>query len=276
VMFPQDEAGFSIDDQFYLGSSGLLVKPVTRPAATEETIYLPEDNVCNFTQGHCAPIHSLLTPCFKIYYDYFTYQTYRGSPKGKNVTVPADLHQIPLFVRGGSIIPTRERPRRASSLMHRDPFTLRIALDGSLTARGEIYLDDGVTYAYKEGHLTWRGLALEKISKGAELRLSNIDLAATTPHAAVEGTALAEFRPENPFQTGIASVRVERVVVLGLPSKPKRVSVEGGRELEWEYAAGASAAPGGKISGDTGVASVLTIKDPALGVAADWAIRITM
>lgn len=49
VMFPRDEAGFSIDDQFYLGSSGLLVKPVTRPGVTEETIYLPEDNVCNFT-----------------------------------------------------------------------------------------------------------------------------------------------------------------------------------------------------------------------------------
>jgi mannosyl-oligosaccharide alpha-1,3-glucosidase len=277
-MFPQDEAGFSIDDQFYLGSSGLLVKPVTRPAATEETIYLPEDNVCNFTstQGHASnPIFCLLHG-FKIYYDYFTYRTYRGSPKGKNVTVPADLHQIPLLIRGGSIIPTRERPRRASSLMHRDPFTLRIALDSSLTARGEIYLDDGVTYAYKEGHLTWRGLALEKISKGAELRLSNIDLAATTPHAAVEGTALTEFRPENPFQTGMASVRVERVVVLGVPSKPKGVSVEGGRELEWEYVPGTSAAAGGKKGGEDGVASMLTIKDPALGVAADWAIRITM
>jgi len=198
------------------------------------------------------------------------------------VTVPADLHQIPLLVRGGSIIPTRERPRSASSLMHRDPFTLRAALDGSLTARGEIYLDDGVTYAYKEGHLTWRGLAVEQIARGAELRLSNVDLAATTPHAAVEGTALTEFRPENPFQTGIATVvRVERVVVLGLPGKPKRVSVEGGSlELEWDYVPGASAAAaaaGKKGSAEGGdVASVLTIKDPGLGVAVDWAIRITM
>lgn len=195
------------------------------------------------------------------------------------MTVPADLHQLPLLVRGGSIIPTRERPRRASSLMHRDPFTLRVALDGSLTARGEIYLDDGVTYEYKEGHLTWRGLTVDKIAKGAELRLSNVDLAATTPHAAVEGTALTEFRPENPFQTGIATVRVERVVVLGLPGKPKRVFVEGGQELEWDYAPGASAAAAagkkGSAEGD-GVASVLTIKDPGLGVAADWAIRITI
>ena len=46
VMFPQDETGFSLDDQFYVGNSGLLVKPITRPGVTEETIYLPEDNVC--------------------------------------------------------------------------------------------------------------------------------------------------------------------------------------------------------------------------------------
>ncbi|KAH9965438.1 glycoside hydrolase family 31 protein [Russula dissimulans] len=256
VMFPRDEAGFSIDDQFFVGNSGLLVKPVTRPGVTEETIYLPEDNV---------------------YYDYFTYQTYRGSPKGKNVTVPADLDQVPLLVRGGSIVPTRERPRRASSLMHRDPFTLRIALDGSLTARGEIYLDDGVTYAHQEGQLAWRGLAVDKIAAGAELRLSNTDLAATTPQSAVGGTALGEFRPENPFQTGIATVRVERVVVLGLLGKPKRVTVEGGdRELEWEYTSGAGAAAGKKGDGDGGVASVLVVKDPGLGVATNWAIRITV
>ena len=45
VAFPKDEAGFSIDDQFFIGSSGLLVKPVTRKGATEETVYLPEDQV---------------------------------------------------------------------------------------------------------------------------------------------------------------------------------------------------------------------------------------
>ena len=61
-MFPQDEAGFSIDDQFYVGNSGLLVKPVTRAGVTEETVYLPEDNVCvNFT-WHLSSNLSLLTP----------------------------------------------------------------------------------------------------------------------------------------------------------------------------------------------------------------------
>jgi alpha 1,3-glucosidase len=180
------------------------------------------------------------------------------------VTVPAELDQLPLLVRGGSIVPTRDRPRRASSLMHCDPFTLRVALDESLTAHGEIYLDDGVTYAYKDGHLAWRGLSVESIAKGgAELCLSNVDLAAATQRSAVEGGAIATFDRQNPFQSGIESVRVER---LGLPG-PKRVAVEvkGGRDLEWEYAPGVAAA-----AQKDGVASVLTIKDPRLGVASDW------
>ena len=47
-MFPQDEAGFSIDDQFYVGDSGLLVKPVTRPGVSEESVYIPEDKARTF------------------------------------------------------------------------------------------------------------------------------------------------------------------------------------------------------------------------------------
>lgn len=45
VVFPEDEAGFAIDDQFFVGSSGLLVKPVTEKGVKETTVYLPEDQV---------------------------------------------------------------------------------------------------------------------------------------------------------------------------------------------------------------------------------------
>lgn len=34
-----------------------------------------------------------------------------------------------MFQRGGSIIPKKERARRASSLMSKDPYTLVVALD---------------------------------------------------------------------------------------------------------------------------------------------------
>jgi len=45
-MFPKDKAGFEIDDQYYIGSSGLLVKPVTEKDVREAKVYLAEDQVC--------------------------------------------------------------------------------------------------------------------------------------------------------------------------------------------------------------------------------------
>lgn len=102
-------------------------------------------------------VHNLLI-CYSAqpYYDYFNHQIYRSTSKGKNVAISAGLHQIPLLIRGGSIVPTRERPRRSSPLMKKDPFTLRIALDKSSNARGELYIDDGVSYNHEQGQIVWR------------------------------------------------------------------------------------------------------------------------
>ena len=47
-MFPKDKTGFEIDDQYYIGSSGLLVKPVTAKDVTETKVYLAEDQVRDF------------------------------------------------------------------------------------------------------------------------------------------------------------------------------------------------------------------------------------
>ena len=53
-------------------------------------------------------------------------------------------------------MPIRERPRRASTLMKKDPFTLRITLSKSGSARGELYMDDGVSYSHQQGQVIWR------------------------------------------------------------------------------------------------------------------------
>jgi mannosyl-oligosaccharide alpha-1,3-glucosidase len=45
VEFPQDEAGFALDEQYFIGGSGILVKPVTKKGLTEQQVYLPEDQV---------------------------------------------------------------------------------------------------------------------------------------------------------------------------------------------------------------------------------------
>lgn len=54
-MFPKDEVGFSIDNQYYVGASGLLVKPITEASVTETTVYIGEDQVGEYLwkELHC-------------------------------------------------------------------------------------------------------------------------------------------------------------------------------------------------------------------------------
>lgn len=44
------------------------------------------------------------------------------------------LLQVPVYFRGGHIIPRKDRPRRSSVLMHSDPYTLYVALDKDVSA----------------------------------------------------------------------------------------------------------------------------------------------
>ena len=45
MAFPNHKAGFSTDDQYFIGDSGLLVKPITEKDATEASVYLSESRV---------------------------------------------------------------------------------------------------------------------------------------------------------------------------------------------------------------------------------------
>lgn len=53
TVFPRDPKGFSIDEQYYIGDSGLLVRPVTQKGVTETKVYLAEDTVRASSQGVC-------------------------------------------------------------------------------------------------------------------------------------------------------------------------------------------------------------------------------
>ncbi|KAF9816794.1 hypothetical protein IEO21_03874 [Rhodonia placenta] len=247
VAFPHDEAGFALDDQYFVGSSGLLVKPICEKGATETSVYLPDD---------------------QVYYDYFNHYAYRGAAKGKHVTVPAELEKVPLLIRGGSIISTRERPRRSSPLMKYDPFTLRVALNAAGDAHGELYLDDGVTFSHQDGQFIWREFVATSDKKARGVRISSRNLAAQKPSEAVDGVALATYDIANSFVKEMLGVRVERVVVFGLASKPNKVQA-GGRDLYCEFTPGVTASE--KRQGTT---SVLVVKDPDLSVTSDWEIVV--
>lgn len=251
--FPKDKGGFEIDDQFFIGSSGLLVKPITENGARETKVYIPED---------------------QVYYNYFTHQTYLGSSKGKHVTIPADLHEIPLLIRGGSIIPTKERPRRSSAAMKFDPYTLQIALSKSGAAKGELYVDGGDGYGFKDGEFVWRSFVASKSKK--EVRIESKDLGKEHVGKVIEadtGKILETYNPENSFAKSIPDVRVERVIVVGLGAKPTSVkSGDGsGQELVWEFTPGVASS-----DKKEGIASILNIKDPRVLITKDWSIVIQL
>ena len=77
--YPEDENVINIDDQYMLGR-GLLIAPVINEGQTERSIYLPEGE----------------------WYDFWTGERISG---GKVIEYPCELEKIPVFVKGGSIIP---------------------------------------------------------------------------------------------------------------------------------------------------------------------------
>jgi len=152
--------------------------------------------------------------------------------------------------------------------MKSDPFTLRVALSKSGNARGELYMDDGVTYDHQKGDFVWREFVAS--SKGKMVRVSSTNLGSTKPSEAVDGADLAPYDPSNDYAKAVADVRVEKIVILGLSYKPTSVKVDGSDMLlKWEWTPGVSAS--GKKEGR---ASVLLIKDPKVMITKEWTIVI--
>lgn len=131
---PENSQTYAIDDQFFLGNSGLLIKPVTEENASVVDIYIPDDeNYYDFTNGQAA-----LGIPLKI------------SQPG-TYTKEVTLSDIPILLKGGSSVFIRPRYRRSSRLMRNDPYQVVIALDKNGQAVGQLYVDDGESFDYKKG-----------------------------------------------------------------------------------------------------------------------------
>ncbi|KAK4873323.1 hypothetical protein RN001_015352 [Aquatica leii] len=121
--YPSDLNVFDIDNQLLVGSS-IMVRPVTESRASSVSVYFPG-----------GPN--------EIWYDVEDFKPFCG------INIPFSMDKVPVYYRGGSIIPRKDRPRRASTLTHDDPFTLYVALDDNKSAKGTFYIDDNESYDYK-------------------------------------------------------------------------------------------------------------------------------
>lgn len=189
---PSEEAGFDVDDQLFIGGTGLLAKPVVDQGKESVDIFIPDD---------------------EVYYDYFTYDIV-PTHKGKKTTLAAPLDKIPLLMQGGHIFPRRDRPRRSSALMKWDDYTLVVTVGKSgQQAEGELYTDDGDSFDYEKGQYIHRKFVLDGSS------LSSSDAEGRDAKSVKEGSWLK----------GMREVFVDKAIIVGAPSSwanKKEVSVE--------------------------------------------------
>lgn len=134
--FPEDERVFLISDQYMLGDA-LMVCPVAAPMYYEQGGRSIEERTQKF--------RSVYLPMGNDWYDWDTGERYQG---GQVVEVSAPLSKIPVFVKAGSIVPTKEAGQN-SAAMRGTPVCLKIypGRDASFT----LYEDAGDGYGYEEG-----------------------------------------------------------------------------------------------------------------------------
>ncbi|KAI1765057.1 glycoside hydrolase family 31 protein [Hypoxylon sp. FL1150] len=87
-----------------------------------------------------------------VWYDWYNQTAITGVTAGQNVTIDAPLGHIPLYIRGGHVIPM-QKPGLTTAAVRASPWNILVALDGNGKAEGRLYLDDGKSI--KPDKVTW-------------------------------------------------------------------------------------------------------------------------
>ena len=169
-----------------------------------------------------------------------------------HLQVNVDLESIPVFLRGGYIVPRKERARRSTAQMTKDPFTLWVAVNSSGNAEGDLYIDDGRSFGYQRGSYLHRQFTF---SKGY-----------LTNTAADDSASVVQLK------AGKLSVpnTIERIVFLGL-----KESRSGWKAL-YKGAAGqhldVEVGPLRRVASQSNTAVV--IRKPDLSVDQNWSLQL--
>ncbi|KAI0533140.1 glycoside hydrolase family 31 protein [Xylaria digitata] len=121
--FPDEPWLADADRQFMLGGAILITPVLEQGAITVDGVF---PGIGSGT----------------IWYDWYNQTRVTGAGTGQNVTISAPLGHIPVFVRGGSVVPMHE-PGLTTAAVRASPWSLLVALDATGKASGELYIDDG-------------------------------------------------------------------------------------------------------------------------------------
>lgn len=204
------------DRQFMLGPS-LLVIPVLTPGA---------DSVSGVFPGVSTGT---------IWYDWYNQSAICDvqALSGANVSMPAPLGHIPVFVRGGSILPMQPLQ---GALTIRDAQThaweLLVGLDADGAATGSLYLDDGYS-----------------VVPNATL---SVDM--TVAQGCLYASGIGSYMNANPLSN---------VTVMGVMEKPGNVTLNGKSVSGFTYNAGS------KLLQITGLEAIT----PKGAWSQDWSLK---
>ena len=128
--FPMDPLCWPLDEQFLWGSH-LLIAPVVYQDHTTIDVYLPSNE------------------------RWFNYYTGEELTRLGLITDEAPRDYLPLYLRGGSIIPHQQSAMN-TVLSRQKPFYLYIALDKQQRAQGDLFWDDGDSIStYETSHYNY-------------------------------------------------------------------------------------------------------------------------
>jgi alpha-glucosidase len=173
--FPHDPTLAAVDNQFLLGPA-LMITPVLGQGQTSVKGIFP------------GVVHG------EIWYDWYTQEAV-SARAGENVTISAPLSHIPVFVRGGYVLP-RQEALYTTAECRNSSWSLLAALDVNGAASGQLYIDDG-----------------ESLVQNSTL-LVDFTVANGSLYASSRGL----YEDKNPLAN---------VTVLGVQSEPSAVSLNG-------------------------------------------------
>lgn len=144
---PSDRAARDLDDEYLFGDH-LLVAPVLQKSATARQVYLPRGT----------------------WHHWHTGEIFDGR---QFVIAPTPMNYIPLFARGGAVIPTWPHAPQSTMDHRAETIDLHVFLprEGGET-RSVLHEDDGSTFAFRAGAFVRTEFVLEKKAGGISLRAS--------------------------------------------------------------------------------------------------------
>ncbi|XP_058707963.1 neutral alpha-glucosidase C isoform X3 [Poecile atricapillus] len=215
IEFPEKMETFDVENEYMLGNA-LLVHPVTEKEAKTVTVLFPGPE--------------------EIWYDF---RKFKRMEDVGTVKIPVTLENIPVFQRGGTVIPLKTTAGKSTEWMIDISYELHVALDTEACAIGELYVDDGHSFQYlHKKQFLYRKFTFHK----------NV----------LSSSCIGE---SGQYHTTCV---VERVIILGFGKHPTSVtaSLKDGKKTEVVF------------TYDTKT-SVLTLENLALSVDADWEICIS-